>query len=407
VKDQNDRDESATAKATRELEQLHRQADQARKVLARLQRDVAEAERRLGSSESAQLLEANEQLVMALLQAHSSAETIATARRLELPAIETLRWRSSQHASAVAQHKSEVAEHKSVVAEHNSVVAGHNTAIAEHERGHLQLQEANEKLVLAALDAQDLQAAAEQAQRRQTEFLAVLAHELRNPLAPIRSAAALLGRVNPEEPLLARVQGVIERQVVHISRLVGDLMDVSRVSTGKLRLERRMLEMASVIDEAVDACRPAMDAREQKFHCEMPARALEVHGDPVRLAQVFSNLLDNASKYTLNGGEINLVVTAAGNAMVLTVSDNGIGITATALPHVFDPFVQDIHATVFNGVGLGIGLTVVRELVEAHGGSIVASSAGSGLGSEFVVTLPLAEPSPFSRSAAVRGGPSA
>lgn len=400
MKDQNDRDENATAKATRELEQLHKQADQARKVLARLQRDVAEAERRLGSSESAQLLEANEQLVMALLRAQSSAESIATERRLELPAIESLRWRSTQHASAVA-------EHKSVVAEHNSVVAGHNTAMAEQERGHAQLQEANEQLVLAALDAQDLQAAAEQAQRRQTEFLAVLAHELRNPLAPIRSAAALLGRVNTDEPLLARVQGVIERQVVHISRLVGDLLDVSRVSTGKLRLERRMLEMASVIDEVVDACRPAMDAREQRFHCEMPSRALEVHGDPVRLAQVFSNLLDNASKYTLNGGEINLVVTAAGNSMVVTVSDNGIGITAKALPHVFDPFVQDIHATVFNGVGLGIGLTVVRELVEAHGGSIVASSAGSGLGSQFVVTLPLAEASPFSRSAAARGGPPA
>lgn len=393
MKDPTDRDESATAKATRELEQLHRQADLARKVLARLQRDVAEAERRLGSSESAQLLEANEQLVIALLQAQSSAETIATARRLELPAIESLRWRSTQHASAVAEHK--------------SVVAEHNTAMAEHERGHAQLQEANEKLVLAALDAQDLQAAAEQAQRRQTEFLAVLAHELRNPLAPIRSAAALLGRVNADEPLLARVQGVIERQVVHISRLVGDLLDVSRVSTGKLRLERRMLEMGSIIDEAVDACRPAMDAREQRFHCEMPARALEVHGDPVRLAQVFSNLLDNASKYTLNGGEIHLVVATTGKSVVVTVSDNGIGITAAALPHVFDPFVQDIQATVFNGVGLGIGLTVVRELVEAHGGSIVASSAGSGLGSQFVVTLPVAEASPFSRSAAARGGPKA
>jgi signal transduction histidine kinase len=395
VKKPPDRDESATAKAERELDQLHRQADQARKVLARLQRDVAEAARRLGSIESAQLLEANEQLVLALLRAHTSAETLATERRMELPAIESLRWRSTQHASAVAEHKSAVAEHK-------SVVAGHASAVAEHERGHAQLQEANEQLVLAALSAQELQVAAEQAQQRQTEFLAILAHELRNPLAPIRTAAALLGRVRTDEPLLARVQGVIERQVVHISRLVGDLMDVSRVNTGKLRLERRMIKMAGVIDEAVDACSPAMAARFQRFTLEMPAHALEVHGDPVRLAQVFSNLLDNASKYSLNGGNIRLVVAASEHAMTATVSDDGIGITAEALPHVFDPFVQEIQATVFNGVGLGIGLTVVRELVEAHGGSISASSAGSGLGSEFVVTLPLVEPSPFSSSGATR-----
>jgi len=396
VKKPPDRDESAAAKAERELDQLHRQADQARKVLARLQRDVAEAERRLGSIESAQLLEANEQLVLALLRAHTSAETLATERRIELPAIESLRWRSTQHASAVAEHKSAVAEHKSVVAGHASVVAGHASAVAEHERGHAQLQEANEQLVLAALTAQELQVAAEQAQRRQTEFLAILAHELRNPLAPIRTAAALLGRVRTDEPLLARVQGVIERQVVHISRLVGDLMDVSRVNTGKLRMERRLIKMAGVIDEAVDACSPAMAARFQNFKLEMPVHALEVHGDPVRLAQVFSNLLDNASKYSLNGGNIRLAVAASEHAMTAIVSDDGIGITAEALPHVFDPFVQDIQATVFNGVGLGIGLTVVRELVEAHGGTISASSAGSGLGSEFVVTLPLVEPSPFS-----------
>jgi signal transduction histidine kinase len=278
-------------------------------------------------------------------------------------------------------------------------MAEHVTVVAEHERGHLQLQEANEHLVFAALDAQQLQAAAELAQRRQTEFLAILAHELRNPLAPIRTAAALLGRVGNDEIVLARVQAIIERQVVHISRLVGDLMDVSRVNTGKLRLERRVIDLADIVDEAVDACRPAMTARSQNFLLDIPARRLELHGDPVRLAQVFSNLLDNASKYTLNGGEIRLSIGVADAVVVTTVSDNGIGITATSLPHVFDPFVQDIQATVFNGVGLGIGLTVVRELVEAHGGNIVASSAGSGLGSQFVVSLPLAERSPFTQSA--------
>ena len=357
-----DRNESETDKVNRELAQLHKQAAQARAVLARLQRDVADAEGRLGSTESARLIEANGQLVLALLRANSDAATAASERRLELPALESLREASTHHESA----------------------------LAEHVRGHAQLQSANEQLVLAALDAQDLQAAAERAQRRQTEFLAVLAHELRNPLAPIRTAAALLGRVNADEPLLARVQGVIERQVVHISRMVDDLLDVSRVNTGKLRLESRKVEMAGIISEAVEACRPVMAARGQVFNLQLPPWSPEVHGDPVRLAQILSNLLDNASKYTKDGGTIWFSTAVSHDTLAITISDDGIGITAEALPKVFDPFVQDLHATVFNGVGLGIGLTVVRELVEAHGGRIVASSAGSGLGSQFVVTLPLA-----------------
>ncbi|MEO8160267.1 MAG: HAMP domain-containing sensor histidine kinase [Arenimonas sp.] len=354
-----------------ELQQIEKQAEFARAMLARLQRDVVEAERRLGGMESTQLLQANEQLVLALLKAQSDAEASATQHRLEQPAIDVLRFRALQHDSLVAAH----------------------------ERGNTDLQHANEALVMAALTAQELQAAAEQAHRRQTEFLAVLAHELRNPLAPIRSAAQLLGRIRTDEPLLARVQAVIERQVAHISRLVGDLLDVSRISTGKLRLERRVLAISGALDEAIDACRPSMEARHQVFTLDLPARALEVLGDPVRLAQVFSNLLDNASKYSLNGGAIHCGVSVAGGAVFVTITDNGIGITAEALPKVFEPFVQDVHATVFDGSGLGIGLTVVRELVEAHGGRIIATSPGSGLGSVFVVTLPLVEPSPFSKSA--------
>lgn len=258
--------------------------------------------------------------------------------------------------------------------------------LAHSERRHAQLREANEQLVLAALGAQGLQAAAEQAQRQQTHFLAVLAHELRNPLTPIRTAAALLPQVRSED--LPRMQAIIERQVAHMSRLVGDLLDVSRVNTGKLRLERRPMDLAGILDEAIDACRPAMATRLQRFDVQVPAGALAVHGDADRLAQVFSNLLDNASKYTPVGGGIGLRVRVADDAIVITVSDSGIGITDVALPHVFDPFVQDTHAVGFNGAGLGIGLTVVRELVEAHGGTVVATSAGAGLGSQFVVTLP-------------------
>ena len=266
-------------------------------------------------------------------------------------------------------------------------------ALVEHECRHAQLREANQQLVLAALGAQQLQAAAEQAQRRQTEFLAVVAHELRDPLTPIRTAAALLGRIRTDEPLLRQVQAIMERQVVHMSRLVGDLLDVSRVNTGKLRLERRVVEMAGIIDESVEACRPAMDTRLQHFGVQVPSCALEVDGDPIRLMQILCNLLDNASKYTQDGGEIRLSVAVVDDAILMTVSDSGIGITAEALPNVFEPFVQDTHATGFNGDGLGIGLTVVRELVEAHGGNVVASSAGRRLGSQFVVTLPRRPPS--------------
>jgi signal transduction histidine kinase len=259
-------------------------------------------------------------------------------------------------------------------------------ASADRERHHA-LQEANENLVLAALTAQQLAAAAQQAQTRQMEALAMVAHELRGPLGPIRDAVAVFARGPVNEELLRRMQGIIERQIAHLSRLIGDLLDVTRARTGRFRLERQTVDVTLLIDQAVQSCRPAMDARRQHFDVSVPA-ALEVDGDPVRLMQVLCNLLDNASKYTPVSGEIGLRVAAAGEAIVLTVSDNGIGITADALPAIFEPFVQDKHAVGVNGAGLGIGLTVVRELVGAHGGSVVASSAGRGCGSQFVVTLP-------------------
>jgi len=266
------------------------------------------------------------------------------------------------------------------------------SAMAEHERRHAQLQEANEQLVLAALTAQELQSAAEHARQRQADFVVTLAHELRNPLVPIRTAAAVLGGISMKEPLLPRMQAIIERQVAHMSRLVDDLFDTSRISTGKLRLERREVNVMSIIDSAVDACRPAMDARLQNFVAELPSSAAQIDGDPIRLTQILSNLLDNASKYTPEGGEIRLSMEVVDAAIVMTVSDNGIGIAADVLPRIFEPFVQDAHAVNFNGAGLGIGLTVVRELVQAHGGNIVASSPGAGLGSRFAVTLPMIPP---------------
>jgi diguanylate cyclase (GGDEF)-like protein len=264
----------------------------------------------------------------------------------------------------------------------------YRVALAEQARRHAQLRDANEQLVLAALSAQNIQEAAEQAQRRQMEFLAVLAHELLNPLVPMQHAAALLHRARLDESLLPRIQAMIERQVAHMSRLVGDLLDVSRVNTGKLRLERRLVDLREILDAAVAACRPSMDARLQHFTVQIPTGMLDFYGDPVRLAQIVSNLLDNASKYSKEGGDIGLSVTQAEDCIVITVSDTGIGISAPALSTIFEPFAQDAAAIEFNGTGLGIGLTVVRELVAAHGGTIIARSAGPGSGSSFIVTLP-------------------
>jgi diguanylate cyclase (GGDEF)-like protein len=253
------------------------------------------------------------------------------------------------------------------------------------------LREANEHLVIAAMSAQEVEARAEETHRQQIHFLAMVAHELRNPLMPIRTAAALLNRAFGDEQLLSRVQVIIERQVAHMTRLVNDLLDGSRVSTGKFRLERSLVEIATVLSVSVETCRPAMDARMQHLKVEMPLTPLIVHGDAVRLAQVFSNLLDNASKYTPRGGAIALQVVSEPHATVICVSDNGSGITAEALPHIFDLFVQDPRALVLHNGGLGIGLAVARDLVEAHGGTISASSAGGDLGSQFVVTLPISD----------------
>lgn len=266
-------------------------------------------------------------------------------------------------------------------------VTHHDVVVANYERNAEHLREANEQLVLAALNAQVLQAAAEESQQRQKEFLALVAHELRNPLTPLGIAASLMHSSDAGD--VKRLQHIIEQQVAHITRLVGDLMDLSRSNTGKLRLHFRKVDLARIIDDAVSASRPAMDARLQHFRVELSSQPVALEADPIRLSQILCNLLDNASKYTPDGGQISLVTHVQQDHVVIHVGDNGIGISPGALPQVFEPFVQDAHATGFNGQGLGIGLTVVKELVEGHGGTVVVSSEGIGLGSEFIVTLPL------------------
>lgn len=265
-------------------------------------------------------------------------------------------------------------------------------AQADHELRHAQLREANERLVLAALDAQELQAAAEQALRRQSAFMATVADELRSPLAPIRLATAMLGRIRTEEPLLPRAQEIFDEQVAQIARIVSTLHEVTRASAGAIPIENLPVDLGAVLSVAIAANRPAMDMRVQHLALRLPARLLELQGDFGRLVQVVSNLLDNATKYTPKGGRIELSADRSGDTAEIIVADNGIGISATALNTIFEPFVQDIRATGYNGVGPGIGLTVVRAVVAAHGGTVSASSGGPGQGSRFVVSLPLSGP---------------
>ncbi len=255
------------------------------------------------------------------------------------------------------------------------------------ELQHAQIREVNEQLVITTIAAQELQETAEQSQRRQMDYMAMMAHELCSPLMPISLAMARVEYIPREE--VPKMRAVIDREVAHISRLVSDLLDVARANTGTLRIERRAVDLRDIIETVVDACRPAMLVRQQLFELTLPERALTVRGDAIRLTQIVRNLLDNACKYTDLNGLITLIAEIAEETVVITVSDSGIGISAEMLPYVFEPFKQDTRAVGFNGVGLGIGLKVVSDLVKAHSGTVVASSAGQGCGSRFVVTLPL------------------
>lgn len=261
---------------------------------------------------------------------------------------------------------------------------------AEQERRNAELREANEQLVLAAISAQELQDAAQRARQRQAECLALVAKEVSDPQAPIRLASAMLGRTHDDEPLLARLQAIIEQQAQSMSRLVAAVQDVGHAKAGALQLNREPVDWVDLLRTAVNAIAAQMDMRRQHFVASWPASTVMLLGDRARLAQIAGNLLDNASKYTPDGGEIRLTLEATADSAVLTVSDTGIGITAQALAEIFNPFVQDELALGFNGIGRGIGLTVVRSLVEAHGGTVRAYSVGAGLGSRFVVSLPRA-----------------
>jgi PAS domain S-box-containing protein len=227
------------------------------------------------------------------------------------------------------------------------------------------------------------------ADRQKDAFIATLAHELRNPLAPIRHAVELLGRRGGADPQVAWSREVIERQVAQMSHLVDDLLDVSRLTRGQVQLRRRTLRFTAVVEQAIEIAQPLVHALGHALEIALPDDGVAVDGDLTRLAQVFSNLLINAAKYTPAGGAIRFEACVSGAEIVARVIDDGIGIAADHLPHVFDMFGQAAAALDRAQGGLGIGLALAKGLVEMHGGSIEARSAGVGHGSEFTVRLPL------------------
>jgi PAS domain S-box-containing protein len=237
-----------------------------------------------------------------------------------------------------------------------------------------------------------LEASLREADRRKDEFLAMLAHELRNPLAPIRNAVEILERDGLSVSQFTQMRDIIARQTEHLARLVDDLLEVSRITQGRIILRKESVELLNIIGRAVETSRPLIDARNHEFTVTLPTEPVRLTGDYIRLAQVISNLLNNAAKYTDEGGEIQLLVELEKDQIRLCVRDNGAGIPPEELPYIFDLFTQTGRSLDRAQGGLGIGLTLVRWIVEMHGGRVEAYSAGVGQGSEFTVYLPVLSP---------------
>lgn len=227
------------------------------------------------------------------------------------------------------------------------------------------------------------------ASRHKDEFLAILAHELRNPLAPIANGLRLLRMIDNDPQKTSQLQEMLERQVRHMIRLVDDLLDVSRFTTGKIELRIEPVEIANVVRHAVEISQPLIDARQHHLTLNVPQERILVNGDAVRLAQMLANLLCNAAKYTIDGGEIWLNIWREQSEVVISVKDSGEGIDAETLPRLFELFTRGDRSLKAMQGGLGVGLTLVRSLAIAHGGQVEAHSDGIGQGSEFLIRLPL------------------
>jgi PAS domain S-box-containing protein len=250
------------------------------------------------------------------------------------------------------------------------------------------LRDSNGRLIGASKIARDITAQRD-AQRKKDEFLAVLAHELRNPLAPIRNAIALFGQPNTTKVQQDRAHAIAERQFQHMSRLLDDLLDVSRLTRGRVELKLQHVELRSLVQQAVDATRTLMGERMHKLEVSHSEEPLVLEADPVRITQIVANLLTNAAKYTDPGGAITLSTRRDRDEAVIEVADNGIGFDAEMHERLFELFSQEQSALARAAGGLGIGLALVREFVERHGGTVAAYSAGPGKGSRFTVRLPL------------------
>src|SRR5262249_29370142 len=239
--------------------------------------------------------------------------------------------------------------------------------------------------------------------RRKDEFLAMLAHELRNPLAPIRNALHILKQPGADAAVVGRMREMMERQVQHMTRMVDDLLDVSRITRGKIELRKEVVDLASVVDRTVEAARPLIEDRRQGLTVDLPPPPPRLEADPTRLEQVVANLLNNAAKYTDHGGHVCLSARQEGGELVLRVRDTGVGIAADMLARIFEPFMQADRVLHQSQGGLGIGLTLVRRLVEMHAGTVTAHSDGPGKSSEFVVRLPALSDKPSTPGARAAG----
>jgi len=261
-----------------------------------------------------------------------------------------------------------------------------------------ELARTNEVLSSEIAERKRMELALRENDRHKDEFLAMLAHELRNPLAPILHALHVLKKYDHSEPTVVWGHNLIERQINHTSRLLDDLLDVARIIQGKIRLKMDHCDLTRIIMHAVEDCRPMIEARKHRLVLSVPDEPQWLNGDATRLEQIITNLLNNAAKYTDEGGKITLSVITEGNYVLVRIADTGVGISPDLLAHVFDLFTQADRSLAHSQGGLGLGLTLVRQLVEKHDGTVTASSGGIGQGSTFTVQLPLL---PVSQSAVI------
>jgi signal transduction histidine kinase len=288
-----------------------------------------------------------------------------------------------------------LADANALLALKNTTLEAEKTRELEHlnltlRQANAELEQANQALQSEVAVRGRAEAALKEADRNKDEFLAILAHELRNPLAPINNAVEIMRRRPIEDPQLTWARDIVERQLGHLARLVDDLLDVSRITRGAITLAREPVLVATVVTRAIETVQPLIVRQRHKLVIDVPDPALEVEGDLTRLTQALSNLLNNAAKYTEAGGQINVGVTRSGEDLVeIRVKDSGLGISPELLPRLFNLFTQADSTTHRAQGGLGIGLALVRKLVEMHGGTVAAYSQGANRGSEFLMRLPL------------------